>query len=125
MIVLDIDKQAAQQTVDSILDAGGCASAYTCDVTDKEQTEQIVAEISRQAQIHHLVNSAGIAHIGTIEQTSEYEFDRLYDVNVKGVYNMLSAVIPLMKANGQGSIVNLASIAASVGLKDRFAYFND
>ncbi|MES1161250.1 MAG: SDR family oxidoreductase, partial [Bacteroidota bacterium] len=69
-----------------------------------------------------LVNSAGVSHVGTVETTSEADFDRLYQVNVKGVYNCLYAAIPLMKKNGGGVIVNMSSIAALVGIPDRFAY---
>jgi NAD(P)-dependent dehydrogenase (short-subunit alcohol dehydrogenase family) len=68
-----------------------------------------------------LVNSAGVAHVGTVEQTSEEDFDRLYAVNVKGVYNCLKAAIPTMKDRG-GAILNIASIASTVGIADRFAY---
>ena len=68
-----------------------------------------------------LVNSAGIAHVGTIEQTTEEDLDRLYAVNVKGVYNCLKAAIGAMKGRG-GAILNIASVASSVGLADRFAY---
>jgi NAD(P)-dependent dehydrogenase (short-subunit alcohol dehydrogenase family) len=68
-----------------------------------------------------LVTSAGIAHVGNIEHTSEEEVDRLYAVNVKGVYHCMHAAIPAMKGRG-GVILNIASVAASVGIPDRFAY---
>jgi NAD(P)-dependent dehydrogenase (short-subunit alcohol dehydrogenase family) len=73
-------------------------------------------------QLDILVNSAGISHIGKAETTSEADFDKLYQVNVKGVYNCLFAALPLMKKNGGGAILNMSSIAAVVGLPDRFAY---
>ncbi len=73
-------------------------------------------------QIDILVNNAGIAHIGKADTTSEADFDRVINVNVKGAYNCLFAAIPIMKANGGGVILNTASIAASVGITDRFAY---
>jgi NAD(P)-dependent dehydrogenase (short-subunit alcohol dehydrogenase family) len=69
-----------------------------------------------------LVNSAGISHIGKVETTLTSDFDRIYNVNVKGVYNTLHAVIPLMKKNKGGVILNLCSVAALVGIPDRFAY---
>ena len=69
-----------------------------------------------------MVNNAGIAHIGTAASTSETDFDRVMNVNVKGAYNCLFAAIPMMKAKGGGVILNTASIAASVGITDRFAY---
>jgi 2-keto-3-deoxy-L-fuconate dehydrogenase len=68
-----------------------------------------------------LVNSAGVAHVGNVEQTSEEDFDRLYAVNVKGVYNCMKAAVSIMKDRG-GAILNLASVASTVGLADRFAY---
>jgi NAD(P)-dependent dehydrogenase (short-subunit alcohol dehydrogenase family) len=67
------------------------------------------------------VNNAGIAHVGTAETTAETDIDRLYNVNIKGVYNCLHEVIPVMKKAG-GVILNMASIASSVGITDRFAY---
>jgi NAD(P)-dependent dehydrogenase (short-subunit alcohol dehydrogenase family) len=69
-----------------------------------------------------LVNNAGIAHIGKADTTSEEDFDRVMSVNVKGVYNCLHAAIPQLRANGGGVIVNMASVAGSVGIKERFAY---
>jgi len=69
-----------------------------------------------------LVNSAGISHVGNIETTAEADFDRLYHVNVKGVYNCLRSAVSIMKKNKSGVILNLASIANIVGLTDRFAY---
>jgi 2-keto-3-deoxy-L-fuconate dehydrogenase len=77
------------------------------------------------------VNSAGVSHIGTVESTSEEDMDRLYKVNVKGVYNCLRAGIAVMRRGGSeeggggvkgGVIVNMCSIAATVGIPDRFAY---
>src|SRR4030095_10655898 len=69
-----------------------------------------------------LVNNAGIAHVGTIERTSEADFDRLYQVNVKGVFLCARAAIPIMAAQGGGVILNMASIASLVGVPERFAY---
>lgn len=69
-----------------------------------------------------LVNSAGISHIGTVESTSEADMDRLYKVNVKGVYNCIHAAVPLMRKAGGGVILNMCSIAATIGIPDRFAY---
>jgi NAD(P)-dependent dehydrogenase (short-subunit alcohol dehydrogenase family) len=68
-----------------------------------------------------LVNNAGVAHVGTVETTNEDDFNRLLNVNVKGVYNCMQSIIPFMKEKG-GVILNMASIASSVGIPDRFAY---
>jgi NAD(P)-dependent dehydrogenase (short-subunit alcohol dehydrogenase family) len=69
-----------------------------------------------------LVNCAGISHIGKADTTSEEDFDKVYNVNVKGIYNCLHAAIPVMKTSGGGTILNMASIANNVGIPDRFAY---
>jgi 2-keto-3-deoxy-L-fuconate dehydrogenase len=95
---------------------------FPCDVSrqaDVLRTFQTIAQQLGTPDI--LVNSAGVAHVGTVEQTSEQDFDRLYAVNVKGVYNCMKAAVPAMKGRG-GSILNLASVASTVGLADRFAY---
>jgi NAD(P)-dependent dehydrogenase (short-subunit alcohol dehydrogenase family) len=89
-----------------------------CDVSDHGAVHAALAAVT----IDVLVNNAGIAHIGTVESTSEDDFDRIYRVNVKGVYNCLHAVLPGMVARGGGVVLNLCSIAARVGLSDRFAY---
>jgi NAD(P)-dependent dehydrogenase (short-subunit alcohol dehydrogenase family) len=69
-----------------------------------------------------LINNAGISHIGKVETTSEEDFDRLYQVNVKGAFNCIKAALPKLKENGGGSILNMASVAATIGIPDRFAY---
>ena len=69
-----------------------------------------------------LVNNAGIAHIGNIEACEEHELDNLYNINIKGVYNPTKVCVPLMKNNNGGVILNIGSIASSVGINDRFAY---
>jgi NAD(P)-dependent dehydrogenase (short-subunit alcohol dehydrogenase family) len=71
--------------------------------------------------IEILINNAGIAHVGNAENTTEEDFERLMQVNIKGMYNCLHETIPFMKKNG-GTIINMASVAATVGIPDRFAY---
>ncbi|GAB2476623.1 oxidoreductase [Hymenobacter qilianensis] len=117
--ILDRDEAAGQQTAQQIQASGGQAHAYAADVSQQAQIVDIFQRIGR-ADI--LVNNAGIAHVGNVENTSDTDFDRVYQVNVKGAYNCLFAAVPLMKAQGGGIIVNMASIAAHVGLTDRFAY---
>jgi NAD(P)-dependent dehydrogenase (short-subunit alcohol dehydrogenase family) len=120
--ILDIDETGARQTAESIWSGSGKAHAMRCDVSNQQEVKDIVGKIAaEQKGIHILVNNAGIAHIGTVESTTEPDMDRLIAVNIKGVYNCLQAVIPFMKESG-GAILNLASIASSVGLADRFAY---
>ena len=68
------------------------------------------------------MNNAGVAHVGKLETTSEEDFDRVFRINVKGIYNCMYAAIDYMKTGGGAVILNLASIAATAGLADRFAY---
>jgi len=117
--IIDVSQQNAQQVVDEIESAGGKAFAHACDVTNQQQVNEVFQKI---ATINILVNNAGIAHVGNVENTTEEDFEKVFRVNVKGVYNCLHAVVPIMKASGGGAIVNLSSIAALVGLSDRFAY---
>jgi len=114
--IIELDEKAATDTVNEI---GVSASYHICNVTDQKQ---VIDTFNAIRQIDILVNNAGIAHIGKADTTSEADFDRVMNVNVKGVYNCLFAAIPLMKAKGGGVILNTASIAATVGITDRFAY---
>ena len=116
--VLDLNEDACRSTVDEILSAGGSAVAHSCDVSDHEQVQTAFQAIG---SIQILVNSAAISHIGTVESTTEQDFDRIYNVNIKGVYNCLHAAVPIMKDKG-GVILNLSSVANMVGIPDRFAY---
>ncbi|WP_207511599.1 SDR family NAD(P)-dependent oxidoreductase [Longitalea luteola] len=119
--ILDMDEQGATNVVKEITAAGGKAQFFKCDVSKQADVKQIVDGIAAKGSIDILINNAGIAHIGTAETTAETDFDRLVNVNVKGVYNCLHAVLPHMKQNG-GSVINMASIASLVGIPDRFAY---
>lgn len=119
--ILDMDETGATNAVNEIIANGGKAKFYKCDVSNQVGVQQIVDSIAAGGSIDILINNAGIAHIGNAETTAETDFDRLINVNVKGVYNCLHSVIPHLKQNG-GSIVNMASIASLVGIPDRFAY---
>jgi 2-keto-3-deoxy-L-fuconate dehydrogenase len=117
--IIELNADAAAQTIEEIKNSGGSAFGYTADISKQEQVLEVFKQISK---VDILVNNAGIAHIGSLEGTTETDLDRIYNVNVKGAYNALYAAIPAMKANGGGVILNMASIAALVGLTDRFAY---
>jgi len=119
--LLEINKDAAQETVDEIIAAGGKASAHQCNVANQDEVIAVIENITKAGDIDILVNNAGIAHIGNIEATSGDDLDRLYQVNIKGVYNCMYASLKHMKAKG-GVVLNMASIASSVGISDRFAY---
>lgn len=114
--ILDVNQQAINEFLEEV---GGNVNGHVCDVTDQQAVLEIFSTIEK---IDILVNSAGISHIGKVDTTSEQDFDRIYKVNVKGVYNCLYAAIPLMMKHKSGVILNLSSVAANVGLADRFAY---
>lgn len=123
VVVIDLSYSAAQQTASEIIEKGGKAKAIELDVAKHQAVVDCFSHIETEfGAIDVLVNNAGIASIGTIEQTSEQELDNLYKVNVKGLYNCSFASIPVMKKQEAGVIINMASVASSVGIPDRFAY---
>jgi NAD(P)-dependent dehydrogenase (short-subunit alcohol dehydrogenase family) len=117
--VVDLNAAASAGVVEEIRAQGGQAVGHACDVSRQADVKALMERIG---PIDILVNNAGIAHIGKADDTSEEDFDRVMSVNVKGVYNCLHAAIPQLRANGGGVIVNMASVAAWVGIKERFAY---
>jgi 2-keto-3-deoxy-L-fuconate dehydrogenase len=117
--IIELNADAAEQTVQEIAADGTQAFAYSANVVDQQQVISVFNQIGR---IDILVNNAGIAHVGNVEKTTEADFEKVYSVNVKGAYNCLFAAIPVMKAQGGGVIVSMASIASWVGIADRFAY---
>ncbi len=120
--ILDFNKADGFQTVKEISDKNNSAEFHFCDVSNQENVEQVIRNISDNSSIDILINNAGIAHIGNIEAVKESDLDRLYNVNIKGVYNCVKACIGEFKKNKKGVILNMASIASSVGIDDRFAY---
>jgi 2-keto-3-deoxy-L-fuconate dehydrogenase len=123
VFVLERDQSAGAQTVAEISGGGGKASVVGCDVADAGSVDAAFAKvIAESGRIHILVNNAGIAHIGAVANTTEEDFDRIYSVNVKGVFLCSKAAVPRMVTAGGGVILNLASIASLIGLPDRFAY---
>ena len=118
--IADINVPAAE----ALASAVGSAEAIHLDVTSRESIASAVARIDK---LDILVNNAGIGHVGSIETTEPEDFDRLLDVNIRAVYLVTRAFLPLLLAAGErheavGSIVNIASVAAMVGIKQRFAY---
>ena len=120
--ILEMNADSAEREADLIVAAGGNAQAHTVDVSKQNDVLKVINRIAKAQKIDILVNNAGIAHIGNLEKTTEADLDRLYNVNIKGAYNCLFATIPHLKATGGGVVLNMASIAATVGLNDRFAY---
>lgn len=119
VVVLDIAAAAALESVELVVAAGGAARAVECDVSDTVSVNAAFASLTQPLDI--LVNSAGVSHIGTLSSTDEAAFDRLYRVNVKGIYTCCRAAVAQMADRG-GVIVNMASIASLIGLEERFAY---
>lgn len=117
--VVDLNAGAADATTIEIGKGNAKAFAHVCDVTNQQEVLRLMGGIQA---IDILVNSAGISHVGNLESTTEGDMDRLFNVNVKGVYNCMKGVISTMKKNRSGVILNLASVANNVGLQDRFAY---
>ena len=120
--ILDVNKDQANSVSQQIVDAGGRSSALACDVTNRAEVLEVLRELSAHDRVDILVNNAGISHVGTVESTTESDFDRVFRVNVKGIYNCMQAVVGHMKSRGGGVILNMASIAGSAALADRFAY---
>ena len=120
--ILDLDEVGGRTVKDEITKAGGKSDFRKCNVAVQAEVKSTIEEIiQNKGYIDILINNAGIAHVGNAENTTESDFDRLVQVNVKGMYNCLHAVIPYMKQKG-GTIVNMASVAATIGIPDRFAY---
>ncbi|HKR84671.1 MAG TPA: SDR family oxidoreductase [Terriglobales bacterium] len=120
--LFDLNLPQAEAVASEIKSTGGNATPWLCDVGDQAQTLSTFQKLVSNQRIHILVNNAGISQIGNIENTSEADFDRILRVNVKGYYNCIHGAIGHMKSNGGGVILNMASVAGSAGLADRFGY---
>ena len=115
----DLNQEAGSETVKLITDAGGQAEFVLLDVADEAA---VVAASAKIGALDILVNNAGIGHVGTILQTESADMDRLYRVNVLGVFMVTKAFIGGMIERRRGSIINIASIGGIVGVRGRFAY---
>ncbi len=120
VFLFDLNPAALQEVSDSINKDHGKANIRVVDVSSSADVTTAFKSLNT-TRVDILINSAGVSHIGKLGTTTEEDFDRLYNVNVKGVFHCMKAVIPLMSKGG-GVIINLASIAATVGIPDRFAY---
>lgn len=120
--IVDVNLRQAEETAKRVLDNGGAASGHACDVADQAQVRETFQQIFAKDKVSILVNNAGVSHIGTVESTTEEDFNRVFRVNVRGIYNGIHVSIGHMKENGGGVILNMASIAGSAALADRFAY---
>ena len=117
--IIELSLENSTDVLDEIKSIGGTAVAHACNVANQQEVIDTFGKIDN---FNILVNNAGIAHIGKADTTLEADFDRVINVNVKGEYNCVYAAIPLLRKLGGGVILNMASIAATLGLPDRFAY---
>jgi 2-keto-3-deoxy-L-fuconate dehydrogenase len=122
VVILDLN-ESADATAASIAASGGDAMARRCDVAQPDDVAATFTGIAAElGSLDILVNNAGIAHVGTIEQTTAADLDRLYAVNIRGVFLCAKAALEIMLPQGHGVILNMASIASLVGVPERFAY---
>jgi 2-keto-3-deoxy-L-fuconate dehydrogenase len=120
VFVADRDEAGAQRVSQQIQDAGGIAQALKLDITYEPDIAAALTAIGEPLDI--LVNNAGIGCVGTILQTSPAQLHNLIGVNITGTYLVTRAFLPGMLDRGRGSVINLASVAGVVALRDRFAY---
>jgi NAD(P)-dependent dehydrogenase (short-subunit alcohol dehydrogenase family) len=119
VFILDVDSAGSASVRDAIRSEGGRAEALDCDVADSNSVEMGFAQVPR---VDILVNNAGIGHVGNVEGTTIGDLERLFAVNVRGVFYCLRAALPRMRARGSGVILNIGSVAAKIGIEARFAY---
>lgn len=117
--ILEARAAAGESVAAEVRAAGGVAQVIEADVANTDSMRRAFGALG---QLHLLINNAGIAHVGNVLNTTPEDLDRVYAVNVKGVYHGLHFGVPVLLASGGGAIVNLASLASKVGLADRFAY---
>jgi len=123
VVVADIDDRGARSTVAGIRKSGGEAVAEHADVTDEQDTIALAAKVAKRfKRIDVLFNNAGISGVGDVLETEPDLFDRVMRVNVRGVYLTSRAVVPYMIKQGFGSIINMSSCIAEIGLARRVSY---
>lgn len=120
--IVDVNESKASETVKMIKEVGGQAKAHYADVSKQAEVVALFEQIEAQSPVDILVNNAGVGLVGKLHETKEEDFDRLYRINIKGIYNCLYAAIPYMKKRQSGVILNMSSIVAILGIPDRFAY---
>lgn len=117
--IVDLSKELANESVIEIISNNNNAIAHQCDVSNHQA---VIDTFNKIGAIDILINNAGIPHIGKADTTSEADFDKVMSVIVKGAYNCTFAAIPQLRANGGGVILNISSVAALVGISERFVY---
>lgn len=123
VFVTDRDEKSGRAITENIKATGGNAEFLPLDVTSEENCQRVSQTVvSAKGRLDILVNNAGIGHVGTMLQTTGADLDRLYAVNVRGVFNVTKVFLPDMLKRKSGNIINLASIGGVVGVRDRVAY---
>ena len=112
--LIDTNSNQAEQVVESI--GSEKVKFLYCDISKNADFHQLATKIEGEHPVDILINNAGIAHVGSLEKTDVDDLNRLYEVNIKGVYNGMHAFILHMKQRKKGVILNMASIASSVGI---------
>ena len=120
VFVADRDEAGMQRTCEKIAASGGAAHALKLDITNESEIAAAHEAVAEPLDI--LVNNAGVGCVGTILKTSLAEMNRLIGVNVNGTFLVTRAFLPAMLERGRGSVINLASLAGVVAMRDRFAY---
>lgn len=120
VIFLDYNSNSGDHLEKELKEKGLDVRFLQTDVSDFNSVKTSFDQIPEKIDV--LVNNAGISHVGRLEETSEEDFERLFQVNVKGIYTCSHEALPKLKANGGGSIINMCSVAATIGIPDRFAY---
>ena len=119
----DADVPAGERVVASIRAGGGSASFLALDVADEAACAAVAGEVQRaHGRLDVLVNNAGVGHVGTLLETTGADLDRLYAVNVRGVFNVTRAFLPAMLERRAGVVISIASVGGVVGIRDRIGY---
>lgn len=117
--IFDLQSPLSNETISEVKQFNKSSNFHPVDITNETLVSD---EINSLEKIDILINNAGIAQIGNVENTSSEDFQKIFDVNVKGAFNCIKAVIPNMVSHKSGVILNMASVASSVGIPDRFGY---
>jgi len=117
--IFDLQSPLSDETISEVKQFNKSSNFHPVDITNETL---VLDEINSLEKIDILINNAGIAQIGNVENTSSEDFQKIFDVNVKGAFNCIKAVIPNMVSHKSGVILNMASVASSVGIPDRFGY---
>jgi 2-keto-3-deoxy-L-fuconate dehydrogenase len=120
VIIAERDSGSGQRVAESI---GASATFFQADVAEETSVNAAAAAVlDRHGRCDILVNNAGVGHVGTLLNTTAADLDRLFAVNSRGAFNMCKAFVPSMIERKSGSVINMASVAGIVAIRDRLAY---